>query len=112
MDPHTIQILLTRLDQLGFGPWHDDFIASMLDDPPRNTEGFVRRIMDAEGMGDDADLHLTRQVRNLVAELVQGATSGITQDQKNLLDQRSARVAEGAAQILDWDGVKHSIGKA
>ena len=37
---------------------------------------------------------------------------GISQDQKDLLDQRRARVANEAAQILDWDGVKHSIGLA
>ena len=39
-------------------------------------------------------------------------TFGINQDQKDLLDNRRARVAGGAAQILDWDGVKHSIGQA
>ena len=37
---------------------------------------------------------------------------GISQDQKDLLDQRRARVASGAAQMLDWEDVKHSIGKA
>ena len=71
MSPHTLQILLSRLDKLGFGPWHDDFIAIVEEDPPTNTEGFVRWIFDAEGMGEDADLHLTRQVRDLVAELLQ-----------------------------------------
>ena len=39
-------------------------------------------------------------------------TLGISQEQKDLLDQRRARVASGAAQMLGWDGVKHSIGQA
>jgi hypothetical protein len=30
---------------------------------------------------------------------------------RSLLDQRRARVREGAAQLLDWDSVKGSIGK-
>ena len=39
-------------------------------------------------------------------------TLEISQDQKALLDKRRAREAGGAAQIMDWDGVKHSIGQA
>lgn len=30
---------------------------------------------------------------------------------KELLDQRRARVRDGAAQLLDWDTVKSTIGK-
>jgi putative addiction module component (TIGR02574 family) len=46
-------------------------------------------------------------------ELRQKADSaGIPQDQKDLLDARRARVASGEARILDWDSVKHSIGRA
>jgi putative addiction module component (TIGR02574 family) len=36
---------------------------------------------------------------------------GISQDQKDLLDSRRARVGTGEATILDWDSVKHSIGR-
>lgn len=36
----------------------------------------------------------------------------IPQDQKDLLDFRRARVASGESKILDWDRVKHSIGRA
>jgi putative addiction module component (TIGR02574 family) len=32
--------------------------------------------------------------------------------QKELLDARRIRVAKGESQILDWDHVKHSIGRA
>ena len=39
-------------------------------------------------------------------------TLGISQEQKDLLDHRRARVSSGAAQMLGWDGVKHSIGQA
>ena len=35
----------------------------------------------------------------------------ISQDQKDLLDARRARVASGQAKILDWDSVKNSIGR-
>lgn len=35
----------------------------------------------------------------------------IPQDQKELLDLRRARVASGESIILDWDSVKHSIGR-
>ncbi len=31
--------------------------------------------------------------------------------QKDLLDQRRARVREGAAQLLDWESVKGTIGR-
>jgi hypothetical protein len=31
---------------------------------------------------------------------------------KELLDQRRARVLDGAAQLLDWDSVKASIGRS
>lgn len=36
----------------------------------------------------------------------------IPQDQKDLLDARRPRVTSGEARILDWDAVKHSIGRA
>ena len=35
----------------------------------------------------------------------------VPQEQKDLLDQRRARVREGATQLLDWDSVKGSIGR-
>ena len=34
----------------------------------------------------------------------------IPQEQKDLLDQRRARVREGKARLLDWDAVKGTIG--
>jgi hypothetical protein len=34
---------------------------------------------------------------------------GISQEHKDLLDKRRARVASGEAKILDWDSVKHLI---
>ena len=36
----------------------------------------------------------------------------IHQDHKDLLDGRRARIGTGQARILDWDSVKHSIGRA
>lgn len=36
---------------------------------------------------------------------------GVPQQQKDLLDQRRARVREGVAQLLDWDSVKGTIGR-
>ena len=36
----------------------------------------------------------------------------VSQEQKELLDARRARVASGESKILDWDSVKHSIGRA
>lgn len=35
----------------------------------------------------------------------------IPQWQKDLLDQRRARVRDGTARILDWDSVKATIGR-
>ena len=35
----------------------------------------------------------------------------VPQQQKDLLDRRRARVREGAAQLLDWDSVKGTIGR-
>ena len=35
----------------------------------------------------------------------------ISQQQKDLLDRRRARVREGAAELLDWDAVKGTIGR-
>jgi putative addiction module component (TIGR02574 family) len=35
----------------------------------------------------------------------------ISQEQKDLLDQRRARVREGKARLLDWDSVKGTIGR-
>jgi putative addiction module component (TIGR02574 family) len=36
---------------------------------------------------------------------------GISEQQKNLLDTRRARVREGTAQLLDWESVKGTIGR-
>ena len=36
----------------------------------------------------------------------------VSQKQKDLLDQRRARVREGAARLVDWDSVKGTIGRA
>jgi hypothetical protein len=38
--------------------------------------------------------------------------SDIPQWQKDLLDQRRARVRDGTARILEWDSVKATIGRA
>ena len=38
--------------------------------------------------------------------------AGISQEQKDVLDARRARVASGEAKLLDWDSVKDSIGRA
>ncbi|HOW68934.1 MAG TPA: addiction module protein [Candidatus Paceibacterota bacterium] len=35
----------------------------------------------------------------------------IPQEQKDLLDQRRARVREGKARLLDWDSVKGTLGR-
>ena len=35
----------------------------------------------------------------------------ISQEQKNLLDQRRARVRDGEARLLDWESVKGSVGR-
>ena len=35
----------------------------------------------------------------------------VSQQQKDLLDRRRARVQEGAADLLDWDSVKGTIGR-
>ncbi len=35
----------------------------------------------------------------------------IPQDQKDLLDQRRARVRDGKARLLDWNSVKATIGR-
>jgi putative addiction module component (TIGR02574 family) len=35
----------------------------------------------------------------------------VPQEQKDLLASRRARVREGAAQLLDWDTVKGTIGR-
>ena len=35
----------------------------------------------------------------------------VPQQQRDLLDQRRARVRKGAAQLLDWDSVKGNIGR-
>jgi len=37
--------------------------------------------------------------------------SEIPPQQKQLLDRRRARVREGAAQLLDWDAVKGTLGR-
>lgn len=36
----------------------------------------------------------------------------VTQEQKELLDARRAKVRGGEAKLLDWDAVKGSIGRA
>jgi putative addiction module component (TIGR02574 family) len=35
----------------------------------------------------------------------------ISQEQKELLDRRRARVEKGEARLVDWDSVKGTIGK-
>jgi len=35
----------------------------------------------------------------------------VSPQQKDLLDRRRARVREGAAQLLDWESVKGTIGR-
>ena len=35
----------------------------------------------------------------------------ISQEQKDLLDRRRARVRDGEAQLLDWESVKGSVGR-
>lgn len=35
----------------------------------------------------------------------------VSPQQKDLLDRRRARVKQGAAQLLDWDAVKGTIGR-
>lgn len=35
----------------------------------------------------------------------------LSQQQKDLLDQRRARVRQGVAQLLDWEAVKGTIGR-
>lgn len=35
----------------------------------------------------------------------------LSQQQKDLLDSRRARVREGGAQLLDWEAVKGAIGR-
>ena len=35
----------------------------------------------------------------------------LTDEQKDLLDQRRARVREGTAQLLNWESVKGTIGR-
>jgi len=35
----------------------------------------------------------------------------VPRQQKDLLDRRRARVREGAAQLLDWESVKGTIGR-
>lgn len=35
----------------------------------------------------------------------------VPQSQKDLLDRRRARAREGAAQLLDWESVKGTIGR-
>jgi putative addiction module component (TIGR02574 family) len=35
----------------------------------------------------------------------------VSPQQKDLLDSRRARVQEGAAQLLDWESVKGTIGR-
>ena len=37
--------------------------------------------------------------------------SEISPQQKQLLDQRRARVREGTARLLDWDAVKGTLGR-
>jgi putative addiction module component (TIGR02574 family) len=36
----------------------------------------------------------------------------VSPQQKDLLDRRRARVREGAAQLLDWEAVKATIGRS
>lgn len=36
----------------------------------------------------------------------------VPQEQRELLDQRRARVRDGVAQLLDWESAKGSIGRS
>jgi len=36
---------------------------------------------------------------------------GVTQQQKDLLDRRRARVQEGTARLVDWESVKGTLGR-
>ena len=36
---------------------------------------------------------------------------GVSQEQKDLLDRRRAKVQNGAAQLLDWESVKGTLGR-
>lgn len=36
----------------------------------------------------------------------------ISQEQKDLLDRRRARVRNGTAQLLDWESVKGTLGRS
>ncbi len=38
--------------------------------------------------------------------------AGLSQEQKDLLEQRRARVRAGTARLVDWDEVKATIGKS
>jgi len=59
-------------------------------------------------------LHERLQIMEVIwADLRERAEKfDISQDHKDLLDARRARVSSGEAKILDWDSVKHSIGRA
>jgi putative addiction module component (TIGR02574 family) len=37
--------------------------------------------------------------------------SDVSQQQKDLLDRRRARVQKGSAQLLDWESVKGTLGR-
>jgi hypothetical protein len=36
----------------------------------------------------------------------------VPEEHRQLLDERRTRIASGAANLLDWDQVKHSLGRA
>lgn len=37
---------------------------------------------------------------------------GVPEEHRQILDERRSRVASGEATILDWDKVKHTLGRA
>ena len=37
---------------------------------------------------------------------------GVPDEHRQILDERRSRVASGEATILDWDKVKHTLGRA
>jgi len=37
---------------------------------------------------------------------------GVPEEHRRILDERRAKIASGEAKLLDWDKVKHSLGRA
>lgn len=53
------------------------------------------------------------QIMEAIWEDLREASEGfdVPQSHRDLLDSRRERVRSGAATLLDWDAVKHSIGR-